>query len=47
VAAVVGVSRAYVRIHHASDVAGGALVGRLLGLVAWAAVGRRVAGHVR
>ena len=47
IAAIVGVSRAYVRIHHASDVAGGAIVGRLLGLVAWAAVGRRVAGRVR
>lgn len=34
VAAVVGVSRAYVRIHHASDVVGGALVGRGLGMVA-------------
>lgn len=33
-AAVVGVSRAYVRIHHASDVVGGAAVGRALGLLA-------------
>jgi undecaprenyl-diphosphatase len=34
VATVVGVSRAYVRIHHASDVVGGALVGMLLGALA-------------
>jgi membrane-associated phospholipid phosphatase len=34
VATVVGVSRAYVRIHHASDVVGGALVGVLLGAIA-------------
>jgi membrane-associated phospholipid phosphatase len=34
VATVVGVSRAYVRIHHASDVVGGALVGMLLGAIA-------------
>jgi membrane-associated phospholipid phosphatase len=34
VAAIVGTSRAYVRIHHASDVVGGAVVGTLLGLVA-------------
>lgn len=38
VAAIVGVSRAYVRIHHGSDVVAGALVGTLLGVV-----GRRVA----
>jgi membrane-associated phospholipid phosphatase len=31
-AAVVGTSRAFVRIHHASDVIGGALVGLVLGL---------------
>lgn len=31
-AGIVGVSRAYVRIHHASDVVGGMIVGRLLGL---------------
>ena len=31
-AAVVGTSRAFVRIHHASDVIGGAIVGLLLGL---------------
>ncbi len=37
-AAIVGISRAYVRIHHGSDVVAGALVGALLGLV-----GRRVA----
>jgi membrane-associated phospholipid phosphatase len=34
VATVVGVSRAYVRIHHASDVVGGALLGVLLGAIA-------------
>ena len=34
VATVVGVSRAYVRIHHASDVVGGALVGVLVGAIA-------------
>lgn len=33
-ATVVGVSRAHVRIHHASDVVGGAVVGVALGLVA-------------
>ena len=38
IAAIVGISRAYVRIHHASDVLGGAMVGVLLGLV-----GRRLA----
>lgn len=38
IAAIVGVSRAYVRIHHGSDVVAGALVGSLLGLV-----GRRIA----
>ena len=32
--AVVAVSRAYVRIHHASDVVGGLVAGRLLGLAA-------------
>lgn len=37
-AATVGISRAYVRIHHGSDVVGGLVVGRLLGLIA-----RRVA----
>lgn len=31
-ASVVGASRAYVRIHHASDVVGGAVVGRALAL---------------
>jgi membrane-associated phospholipid phosphatase len=31
-AAIVGTSRAFVRIHHASDVIGGALVGLVLGL---------------
>jgi len=34
IAAIVGVSRAYVRIHHGSDVVAGAVVGGLLGLVA-------------
>ena len=38
IAAIVGISRAYVRIHHASDVVGGVVVGGLLGLV-----GRRLA----
>lgn len=38
VAATVGMSRAYVRIHHASDVVGGAVVGAVLGVV-----GRRIA----
>ena len=38
IAATVGISRAYVRIHHGSDVVAGALVGSLLGLV-----GRRIA----
>jgi undecaprenyl-diphosphatase len=38
VASIVGVSRAYVRIHHGSDVVGGFVVGTLLGFV-----GRRVA----
>lgn len=41
VAGVVGVSRAYVRIHHASDVVGGFATGKLLGLV-----GRRLARAV-
>lgn len=34
IASVVGVSRAYVRIHHASDVVGGAVVGLVLGTAA-------------
>lgn len=38
IAAIVGVSRAYVRIHHGSDVVAGAVVGSALGLV-----GRRIA----
>jgi len=38
IAAIVGISRAYVRIHHGSDVVAGALVGALLGLA-----GRRIA----
>lgn len=37
-AGIVGTSRAYVRIHHASDVVGGLVVGRILGLIS-----RRVA----
>ncbi len=41
VAAVVGISRAYVRIHHASDVVGGVVVGRVLGLI-----GRRAAARL-
>ena len=40
VAAIVGISRAYVPIHHGSDVVAGAIVGTLLGLV-----GRRIAKH--
>ena len=38
IAAIVGLSLAYVRIHHGSDVVAGALVGTMLGLV-----GRRIA----
>ena len=38
IAAIVGLSRAYVRIHHGSDVVAGAVVGSVLGLV-----GRRLA----
>lgn len=38
IAAVVGISRAYVRIHHGSDVVAGALLGAALGVV-----GRRIA----
>lgn len=38
IAAIVGTSRAYVRIHHASDVVGGAVLGVGLGLL-----GRRLA----
>lgn len=41
VATVVGISRAYVRIHHASDVVAGAALGGALGLVA-----RAVADHL-
>ena len=37
-ATVVGTSRAYVRIHHASDVVGGAVVGLALGQIALAAL---------
>lgn len=39
IALVVALSRAYVRIHHASDVVGGAVVGVALGLAAAALVG--------
>lgn len=39
-AAVVGTSRAYVRIHHASDVVGGAALGLALGAAARAALAR-------
>lgn len=42
IAAVVGISRAYVRIHHGSDVVAGALLGAALG-VAGRAVARRLA----
>jgi membrane-associated phospholipid phosphatase len=38
VAAIVGISRAYVRIHHGSDVVAGAVLGTMLGIV-----GRRIA----
>jgi membrane-associated phospholipid phosphatase len=38
IAAVVGISRAYVRIHHGSDVVGGVVVGVVLGLA-----GRQIA----
>lgn len=41
IASVVAVSRSYVRIHHASDVVGGALVGLALG-----ALGRRAADRL-
>jgi undecaprenyl-diphosphatase len=42
IAAIVGISRAYVRIHHGSDVVAGAIVGALLGLAGrW--VARRLA----
>ena len=40
VAAVVAVSRVYVRIHHASDVAGGAVVGAALAALARPALRR-------
>jgi membrane-associated phospholipid phosphatase len=40
IAAIVGVSRAYVRIHHASDVIGGAVIGAALGLTARSLLGR-------
>lgn len=34
IGSIVALSRAYVRIHHASDVVGGLVVGRIMGLVA-------------
>lgn len=37
---IVALSRAYVRIHHASDVVGGLVVGRILGVVARRALRR-------
>jgi len=40
IAAVVGLSRAVVRIHHASDVAGGAVFGAALGFIARRAIRR-------
>jgi undecaprenyl-diphosphatase len=46
VATIVGTSRVYVRIHHASDVIAGAVVGHLLGL-AGARVARRVLARWR
>jgi len=39
-AAIVGISRVYVRIHHGSDVVAGAVIGTLFGLI-----GRRIAKH--
>jgi membrane-associated phospholipid phosphatase len=41
IAAIVGISRAYVRIHHGSDVVAGAIVGTMLGVV-----GRRIARRI-
>ena len=41
IAAIVGTSRAYVRIHHASDVVAGALVGWVLGMI-----GRRIVKRI-
>lgn len=41
IAAVVGTSRAHVRIHHASDVVAGAVLGTVLGLVAARVMRRR------
>lgn len=46
VGSIVAVSRAYVRIHHASDVVGGVVVGRVMGLAARPII-RRVAGNAR
>lgn len=39
IALVVATSRVYVRIHHASDIVGGAVVGAVLGQIAIAALG--------
>lgn len=44
-AALVASSRVYVRIHHASDVVGGAAVGLALGIVARKVLGRRHQRH--
>lgn len=44
IAAIVAVSRAYVRIHHASDIVGGALVGLALGNIAKRVLGRIAPG---
>ena len=45
VAAVVATSRAYVRIHHASDVVGGAAVGLALGKLAVRSGATRLGMH--
>jgi len=39
-AAIVGISRVYVRIHHGSDIVAGAIIGTLFGLI-----GRRITKH--
>jgi undecaprenyl-diphosphatase len=40
-ALTVAVSRAFVRVHHASDVIGGLATGRVLGVIARSALARR------
>jgi membrane-associated phospholipid phosphatase len=45
-ATVVGISRAHVRIHHPSDVVGGAIIGTLLGLLARRILRRISAGLI-